>query len=630
MRLYSGTTPQFVEDTAQGQIAEKLKLAFFDNFRYNPPDSEVRSWRNSLRAMTLVIEHSQLMDHGIILEYQLPLSSQRLDCIICGRNENKADNAVIVELKQWEKCGQSSGEREVTTWLGKRERDILHPSVQAGQYARYLQSYHTAFYDGEKPISLAACAYLHNYNYYADDVLFAEKFAAIVAEFPVFTADDYAKLTQFLRGRLDKGHGTEVLGRIEGSKYRPSKRLMDHVGNVIKGNPEYVLLDEQLVVYDKIFSLAKSSFHDKQKAVVIIEGGPGTGKSVIAINLLADLSLAGYNAQYATGSKAFTETLWNKVGSPAKFQFKYFNSYSKAEDNAIDVLISDEAHRIRLTSNLRFTRRDQRTDTPQIEELISAAKVAVFFIDDLQVVRPDEIGSLRYIKDYAENRGCKVFHHKLDIQFRCGGSDTFVNWINNTLGLEQTANVLWKPREEFDFRIFEGPEEMENAIRQKAREGYRSRMTAGFCWKWSNPNSDGTLKDDVVIGEYRRPWNAKPDAGKLGIGIPKASLWATEPNGIDQIGCVYTTQGFDLDYAGVIFGPDLTYDFDSQRWVGHPSNSYDARVKRAAEDFVTYVKNTYRVLFSRAMIGCYVYFMDKETEKFVRSRLENPKRVLAC
>jgi uncharacterized protein len=274
MRLYSGTSQQFVEDNFQNQIAEKLKLAFFERFRFNPSPSEVGSWRNSLRAMSSVIEHSKLTDQGVILEYQLPLSSRRLDCILCGEDSKSADNAVIVELKQWEKCEDSAGEREVSTWVGGGKRDVLHPSVQVGQYKHYLQDAHTAFYEGSDPIALNACSYLHNYNFYKEDVLFSPKFGEIIRECPVFTADDVTRLSSYLKERLDGGKGQMVLGRVEESKYRPSRKLMDHVGEMIKGNSEYVLLDDQLVVYDRIVSLAKQSFHDKQKAAVIVEGGP--------------------------------------------------------------------------------------------------------------------------------------------------------------------------------------------------------------------------------------------------------------------------------------------------------------------------------------------------------------------
>ena len=621
MRLYSGTSQQFVKDTIQNQIADKLKAAFFEYFRYNPSQGEINSWRNSLRAMSQVIEYAGLQDNGVLLEYQLPHSSKRLDCMLTGQGENSANNAIIVELKQWDKCEPSNGEREVVTWVGGRLRDVLHPSAQVGQYRAYLQDTHTAFYEESSPIALNACAYLHNYQHDPGDELFAEKFQPLLVSDPVFTGDKLDELSGFLLENLSGGRGLPILKRVEESDYRPSRKLMQHVSEVIKGKSEYVLLDEQLVVFDKVLAAARSGFHDRRKQVMIVHGGPGTGKSVIALNLMAELLEDGYNAHYATGSKAFTETLRKIIGTRGEVQFKYFNSYMSAELNDVDVLICDEAHRIRETSNNRFTKKDKRSNIPQIEELIRVSKVAVFFIDDRQIVRPNEIGSADYIRDYAEGLGCDVAEFTLEAQFRCNGSEAFVNWVNNTLSIQNTANVLWTGDEGFDFQIVDSPEALDDAIRTRANEGDSARLMAGFCWPWSKPNADGTLAEDVQVDGWVRPWNAKPDAGRLAKDIPKSSLWAYDSNGIDQVGCIYTAQGFEFDYAGVIFGLDLKYDPDNSEWVGDKAVSHDTVVKRSKDQFVDLVKNTYRVLLSRGMKGCYVYFMDKDTERFFRSRI---------
>ena len=623
MRLYAGSSQQFIMDTIQNQIADKLRNAFFNYYRFSPSPGEIMSWRNSLRAMSNVFQYANLMDHGVILEYQLPLTSRRLDCLITGRDKDSRDNAVIVELKQWESCEEADGENEVLTWIGGSRREVLHPSAQVGQYAMYLRDGHTAFYE-DIPVMLNACTYLHNYCFSDGDVLLNDKFSEVMDNFPLFSSDDVDPLKDYLEMRLGTGQGLDVLGRVESGKYRPSRKLMDHVGKVIKGTSQYVLLDEQLVVYDKVFACARKGFHHKKKTAIVIKGGPGTGKSIIAINLMADLLLQGYNAHYATGSRAFTETLRKVIGPRGAVQFKYFNSYTDAESNAIDVLISDEAHRIRKTSSSRFTPKAKRSDTPQVQEIINAGKVSVFFIDDDQVVRPDEIGSADYIRSNAEAAGCNVHDYELEVQFRCSGSEAFVNWVNNTLAIRRTANVLWNGLEEFDFLIFDTPGLLEQAIRQKEQEGFTARMTAGFCWQWSKkPYPDGSLKDDVVIGDYRRPWNARPEASQLARGIPKATLWAHDPNGIDQIGCVYTAQGFEFDYVGVIFGNDLVYDLDDQNWLGVKENSCDPAVRRAGDRVADLIKNTYRVLLSRGMKGCYVHFLDKNTERFVRSRAEN-------
>lgn len=621
MELYSGHIDQFIEQATQNQIAILLQESFFSYFGYHPPEAEVRSWKNSLRTVKDVFESSGFHDHGIFLEYQLPLSSKRLDCMVCGTDQNKNENAVIIELKQWESCEAGLSDK-VVTWTGGGNREVLHPSVQVGNYASYLEDNHLAFH-GEDPVALSACAYLHNYSFGHDDPILSGQFSEYLDRYPLFSSDDFFSVSQFLQQNLSNGAGIPVLEKIKERKYAPSKKLLFQVSKVIKGNDRYDLLDDQLIAFDKVMTSVKAGLEKNRKRVILIKGGPGTGKSVIAINLMAELSSQGLNVQYATGSKAFTETLRKTIGGKGKAQFKYFNSYINAEENIIDVLIADESHRIRATSNNRYTPKVKRSSSPQIDELISVSKLPVFFIDDLQAVRPGEIGSSEYIKSTAERMGCELFEYQLDIQFRCLGSDRFVQWIDNTLELRKTAEKIWDSEiNEFEFKIMNSPHELYAAIKQKNDETPNSaRMVAGFCWKWSNPNPDGTLVKDVVIDDFAMTWEGKDSGGRLAPGVPPAALWPYEPAAVSQIGSIYTIQGFEFEYVGVIIGKDIMYSFDQFHWEGHPENSADTVVKRSGDSFLNLVKNTYRVLLSRALKGCYVYFVDKDTEKFFRTRM---------
>lgn len=623
MRLYEGSSSQFITDCVHNQISGKLEEAFLHYFRYKPAPSEVQSWRHSLSSVAHVFRHADLMDHGVVLEYQLPTTSKRLDCMITGQDEDNCDHAVIIELKQWEACQPADGANEVLTWVGGAEREVLHPSAQVGQYRMYLADGHTAFYDGVNPIGLQACAYLHNYTFSPDDTLLLPRYQESVSQQPLFSANDVDGFHTYLRSYLCNGNGTDTLRRFLDGRYRPSKKLMRHVADVIKGKPEYVLLDEQLIAFDRVVAAARKGFHTADSTVIIVKGGPGTGKSVIALNLMGDLLAENYNAHYATGSQAFTQTLQSIIGKRGSVQFKYFNSYMRAEHKLVDVLICDEAHRIRKTSNNRFTKKENQSKQAQIEELLDVAKVAVFFIDDDQVVRPNEIGSVSHIREFAEQHGSAIYEYELQAQFRCSGSDAFVNWVNNTLGIHRTATPIWGADEEFEFRILEDPATLDMAIREKVEQEYTARLTAGFCWEWSkHPNADGTLKHDVTIGEWSRAWNARPEATRLAKGIPKAPLWANDEGGMEQVGCIYTAQGFEFDYVGVIFGTDLVYDLDAQSWVGRKENSHDTVVKRSKDQFVDLVKNTYRVLLSRGLKGCYVCFLDKDTERYFKSRVD--------
>lgn len=632
MRLFSGNSNNFIALNLNNQIAAFLKQEFFKQFGYNPSNNEVMSWRNSLLRVALIFQSANLNDNGVFIEYQLPLSSKRIDVIVTGRDTYDKRNSVIIELKQWEKCSLSDLESDyLVTWVGGGNRSVLHPSIQVGNYKYYLQENCSAFYEGDSPVNLHACSFLHNYNYYDSDPIFDERFKKALEKFPVYTADDTGELTAYLSNHLDRGQGMQILSDIENSKLRPSKKLLKQVSSSIKEklrgglqilgqhrtSKDYILLDEQLVVYDTVMSIVNKGLHDKQKYAIVVKGGAGTGKSVIALQLLADLTAKGNNAHYATGSKSFTETLRRIVGDDSLF--KYFMSYGNANTNEIDVLIMDEAHRIRERTGYPF----RSTGRLQIEDLLRASKVSVFFIDDFQSVRRGEIGSSEFIKEHAEAQNCKTFEYELEAQFRCGGSDGYLNWIDNTLHIRRTANTLWKKDPNFEFKIFQTVESLEEAILEKSKNGFSARLTAGFCWPWSNNlETDGSLVKDVKIGPFERPWNARDGMRGLQNGIPLSQFWAYDERGISQIGCVYTAQGFEFDFIGVIFGKDLKYSLDNSAWEGISENSYDSQL-RNSENFLQLVKNTYRVLLSRGIKGCYVYFMDKETEYFFKSRIES-------
>ncbi|TAM59711.1 DUF2075 domain-containing protein [bacterium] len=625
MELYRGTTKQFVRDVTQHTIAEKLNERFTNAYHYRVGVSELTSWQNSLMAMALQIMHTGLDDHGIILEMQLPLTSARLDCLITGRDDEARDQAVLVELKQWSTVWESDIDECVETVLARKRRTVAHPSVQARNYRQYLDDTHGAFNGSEEHVILTSCSFLHNFQFDSISPLFAPQFRDVLATTPLFTGDQPDDFARFLDTRLRKGDGSDVLRRITKSKYRASKKLLEHTAAVLAGEPRFTLLDEQIVACNAIVSYARKGFHNPTKTVVLIEGGPGTGKSLIALNAQSRLLAAGYNTQHATGSKAFTENIRKAVGQRASAQFRYFNSYMSAAANDLDVLIADEAHRIRESSNSRFTPHERRSDKAQIDEMIDAAKVSVFLIDDHQVVRPGEIGSAEVIRKAAKRHHATLIETQLETQFRCAGSDKFIDWINAVLQIgEYDQQLQWTGDEAFEFRIVDSVEELDQTIRTRSAEGYSARLAAGFCWPWSDPTDKGALVDDVVIGSFRRPWNAKGDTGKLARGIPKASYWATDSAGIDQIGCIYTAQGFEFDYVGVIIGPDLHFDDVHARWEGIKAFSFDSAVKRSKPDsFTQYVKNVYRVLLTRGLKGCYVAFLDDSArQKFESSMLQ--------
>lgn len=628
VRLYSGSSKSFIDDTTRNRISEILSSEFAKVYHRPPAPEERRAWTNSLVKVKDVLREGRLLDNGVLLEYQLPLSSCRLDCMITGTDSAVSPRAEIVELKQWDQCESVEEPNEVLTQVGHGRRMVPHPSVQVAGYHQWMLDMHSAFY-GDDPIRLGSCAYLHNFERANAGPLLEAKFQQTLSDHPVFLAEDFDDLVDRLKERLGKGAGLSVLKRVERGPLRPSRKLMEHVSGMIRNKEAYQLLDDQLVAFDAISTAAKSVTGKAQKRAIIVKGGPGTGKSVVALNLMASLLDANLNARYATGSRAFTQSLRKAIGPRGAVQFDWTNSYSRAAPDSVDVIIVDEAHRIRLTSQSRFAPATARSGIPQVQEILKAARVSAFFIDDLQGVRPGEAGTAAYIRSNATELNIPVAEFELEIQFRCKGSDTFVTWVESLLGLNDRSPRTYAQSVDFDFRVVESPQKLEELIRQRSQESKTARIVAGFCWEWSDPNPDGTLKPDVSIGDFARPWNARSDSGRLAPGIPKETLWATDPRGVDQIGCIYTAQGFEFDYVGVIIGPDLRVDSRTGQLVGVRENSKDSSTRRAGERASELIRRAYRVLLSRGIEGCYVYFTDPETRRVFENRLEASEGRLA-
>jgi hypothetical protein len=370
---------------------------------------------------------------------------------------------------------------------------------------------------------------------------------------------------------------------------------------------------------------AKRSDH---KEVVIVTGGPGTGKSVIALSLLGELYRQGIPALHATGSQSFTKTM-RKVAGARKREvqelFKYFNSFMATEKNTLDVLICDEAHRIRETSANRYTPAAHRTGRPQIEELIDVARVPVFLLDEHQVVRPGEMGTVAEIKAAAVRKGFECHVVPLDSQFRCGGSGAYLRWVVRLLGLEPGGPVAWDPDDRMQLMVADSPEEMETFLEGCRSQGYGARLSAGYCWPWSKePKPGDPLPADVVIGDWARPWNLRGE--RAVSGAPPSALWATDPAGFGQVGCVYTAQGFEYDWSGVIIGPDLVWRGDT--WVTDRAASKDPVFRRSTpdDDVDRLIRNTYKVLLTRGMVGTVVYSTDPETRAKLRELVGGPER----
>lgn len=617
MRLYEATVFDFKEDVVHNKIADKIAQKFEEYFNKKAPESEFRAWNNSLPKLKDVLDHSNLLQNNIAIEYELPFAkNSRIDVLLFGKDERENDNIVIIELKQWSNSHVEDSEDEGNVFVdyGKFKKLDLHPSLQVEGYYWHLRDYMTIF-EEETPAFLSACVYCHNYSKGTNEVLYLPKFSKNILKYPLFSKQEMIELGRYLKEKLGKGKGLKVLERFNLSILRPSKKLLDHTGDMISKQQIFHLIEEQQTAYNTIMSKAKKVAKAKEKAVIIVKGGPGTGKSVIALEVMGELLRMGKNVVHATGSSAFTNTLRRILGIRSAKQFKFFNSFINRGENEIDVLICDEAHRIRKTSESRYTPRSSRTGEPQIDELIRLAKLSVFFIDEHQTVRPNETGNVNLIRESALKFNAKVYEmEELKTQFRCGGSAKYLGLIEKILKIKEKGEEFEIEEDQrMEFKIVDSPQELKRLIDQKNREKKNcARIVASYCWPWSNPNRDGTLVKDVKIGDFEMPWEKKDQFWK----------WATDDSGMDQVGTVYTAQGFEFDYIGVIFCKDLVWNKEKKDWEAKPENSYDTEAKRSNPNFIKHLKNIYRVLLSRAHMGVYVYFIDKDTEDYFKSQLK--------
>lgn len=630
MYLYQGAIKEFIRDAQLNRLAEKIDAAFAYEKGYHANKSERNSWRNSLQQMSNVFTLAELGPQGVLVELQLPLTSKRLDVMVAGKRSaatetGQVENAIIIELKQWSHVEESSmTEHVAVSFAGGHPKDTLHPSAQVHRYEQFLRDMSEIFALGE--VGLSSLAFLHNLNRSSTGAapLYAPQFTQLLGSSPIYAQDQIEELASHLAEHVGAGDSTELIQRISSSEYRPSKKLLDHVASVISNEKAFVLLDEQVTAYMAVHDELQRASRKSKASTFIINGGPGTGKSLIALQLLASAAAEGKTVAHATGSRAFTEGLRKRVGPRAGALIKYFNSFMRKSER-FDLLVADEAHRIRETSANQWTKKEDRGGS-QIEELLDAAKIAAFFIDDRQVVRPGEVGSAALIREASAKRGQQVYEYDLSAQFRCGGSDMYVRWVDRLLGIKDDGDELLDVEQAgFDFAIVASPTVLERQVRNALKEGQNSRLVAGFCWPWSDPLGDGTLVNDVVVGGWQRPWNAKPTAGRLAPGIPSSNAWAIDPEGVHQVGCVYTAQGFEFDRVGVIWGDDLVWRA-GKGWVAQAQHSYDSVVKRAdkkdPEFYRKLIAQTYRVLLTRGMNGCAVSFTDSETAEYVSSRIK--------
>lgn len=628
MLVYEGIKSSFINDVDIGLIADRIRNKYIEIIKRRPSIPEFNSWKNSMQYMRGVLSDNDIPDNmGIAIEYNIPPTGCRIDFMMSGFKTN-ASNVIIVELKQWDKCTEvddMDGVYKVNTYTGGGLRDVNHPSYQAMTYANLIRDYNESIQLNN--INIYPCAYLHNYYLEEDETLNSDKYKEYTSKAPLFGHSDVLKLRNFIKKYIDEGDDGSILYDIDNGRIRPSKMLQDSLASMLDGNEEFYMIDNQKIIKEYAIKNAIDTLSNNEKNVMIVRGGPGTGKSVLAINLLVELINRNMTCFYITKNSAPRYIYASKLkGIRTNTEINHlFQSSGKFYDestNAIDCLIVDEAHRLNEKSGIYSNLGEN-----QVKEIINASKFSIFFIDENQKVTLKDIGSEDLIRKYAKELNAGIYTYELDSQFRCNGSDGYIAWLDNVLDIKRTANLDIEGFD-YDFKVFDDPNEMKKAIEEKNNINNKSRIVAGYCWKWISGGKSNTNIHDIEIPEYNfgMSWN-----------LENSQTWAIDKNSVNEAGCIYTCQGLEFDYIGVIIGNDLRYedgkivtDYESRapEEITHKSlKGIKAIERNMGKEYALNVadkiiKNTYKVLMTRGMKGCYVYCTDKKLNEYIKECLK--------
>lgn len=622
MIVYEATKQLFVEDVVQDRIEENIDRIFYEKMGYHTSKSERDAWKNSMQYMLKVLIDNNIPGNvGIAIEFKIPNTSKRVDFIITGKDGNSKNTAIIIELKQWTEAEIVNGKDGIVqAFTGHALREVAHPSYQAWSYATTIEDYNETVQ--QEQIELHPCAYLHNYVTVTPPTLLSDNYKDYLEKAPAFVKGDVEKLRDFINKYIKYGDDKETLYMIENGKIRPSKSLQDALSNMLKGNQEFVMIDDQKLVYETALQMARSSYRDGKKRVLIVKGGPGTGKSVLAVNLLVKLTNENMVCSYVTKNAAPRNVYATKLSGDFRKTrinnlFKGSGAFVESATNEFDVLIVDEAHRLNAKSGMF-----QNLGENQIKEIIKASKFSIFFIDETQRVTLKDIGSIEEIQKYINQAEAESEIMELESQFRCNGSDGYIAWIDDVLDIRKTGNSDGLDLD-YDIKVCDSPTEVRDIIFEKNKINNKARLLAGYCWNWIKEGKNKSDVYDITIPEYdfAMSWN-----------LGSSSTWAIDPDSVNEIGCIHTSQGLEFDYIGVIIGNDLRYEDNkivtdvteraktdqSIKGINKIAQEDENKAKKIADELI---KNTYKTLMTRGQKGCYIYCVDKALAQYLKNRI---------
>ncbi len=626
MIIYQDTKAGFVDDITNNYFSARIEDAFLKKTGSLPADS--RGWANDYARFCTVLSSAAVADDiSVAIEYHCsPVGRSRIDVLLAG-SDGQNDNGLIIELKAWDKAGLSEIENMVVAPLGG---GIVkqHPNLQARQYKGMIMRFNQDIVSQD--IRLHPSAYLFNLYRRSPEPLEDARYKDLLSESRLFLANDVSELKAYLEALVPRKAKSDVLFLLEHGKWRPADELISRVGSMLEGNEEFTLIDEQDEAFRIIRHQVLSETDRAGRHVFVVEGGPGTGKSVIAVRLLAETLKKKCMGFFVAPNMAFRNALVESLArgdrgyredGDALFKSSWsFHASDWSRDARSEILIVDEAHRLR-------DKAYQYKGKSMVSDMVRASRISVFFIDESQRVTWNDSGSVASIKAAAAEFGA-TFHPplKLAAQFRCNGSTGYLNWLDDVLQIRPTGNFENWGDGQYEFKIFDRAEDLYGALKLK-NDRNKARLIAGYSWEWpTEGRSRGTASLHVTADGLALPWNYDGES------------WAAAKDGIGQVGCVHTSQGLEFDWMGVLIGDDLSYkdgavrsdparraktDASLKGWKGEFKAAKDdaaaqARIMAKVDEII---KGTYRVLLSRGRRGSFVWCKDEALREYLKKRL---------
>lgn len=614
MIVFSGSVGTFIDKFEDGLLIDEIEALVYQKLNKRVSKSERISWTNSMSYMNNVLAKDVNLEAGVAVEFNIPNTSKRIDFMVLGENEKKEKQVIIIELKQWDFVEEvEHKDALVRTLIQGGLREVAHPSYQAWSYAKLLEDFNEEVYQNH--IQILPCVYMHNYRRKSEDPIDSNKYEEYTKLAKVYDATQLKDLRKLIATHTQFGDDGKLVYRIEHGKIKPSKSLQDSLSKMLQGNQEFIMIDDQKVIYENIIYFAHRAKENNEKTTIIIEGGPGTGKTVVAINALVQLLNQDLNGCYISKNSAPRNVYATKLAGVFKKNrisalFQGSGAFTENKCNDYDFLLVDEAHRLNEKSGMF-----QNLGEHQVKEIIHSSLLSIFFVDENQQVTTKDVGNIKIIEDYAKQEHSRIVKYELSSQFRCNGSDGYLAWLDLALEIRETANYDLL---DYDFKVIDSPTELFNIILEKNKINNKSRMLAGYCWKWNKDGKNDPQSFDIQIGDFQASWN-----------LGNSTTWAIDESSVYQVGCIHTSQGLEFDYVGVIIGDDLRYENGRLVTDFKQRASTDTSIKglksmykndpiQANEIAERIIKNTYRTLMTRGMKGCYIYCTNPELQQYFK------------